>query len=200
MGEYLNTEERALKFLLETQGYTIYEITFINDKFEINGEYKDIEFKIITEQDYTLNDGQSFLNYVTQTIEEDLYKVQKLMSTMKEKKEFKIKQHSNKVLVDMFEEGIEEKEHVRVNSNIVGRKQGKSSTIIYLAQKYGLPIVVQDNQYKGLIKKEDRELKVYNMSPSVEGLDTEIVLVDELEGFSVDTLMRMGYIVIGIVR
>lgn len=77
MGEYLNTEERALKFLLETQGYTIYEITFINDKFEINGEYKDIEFKINTEQDYTLNDGQSFLNYVTQTIEEDLYKVQK---------------------------------------------------------------------------------------------------------------------------
>lgn len=200
MGEYLNTEERALKFLLETRGCTIYEITFINDKFEINGEYKDIEFKISTEQDYTLNDGQSFLNYVIQTIEEDLYKVKKLMSTMKEKKEFKIKQHSNEVLVDMFEEGIEEKEHVRVNSNIVGRKQGKSSTIIYLAQKYGLPIVVQDNQYKRLIKKEDRELKVYNMGPSVEGLNTEIVLVDELEGSSVDTLMRLGYIVIGIVR
>lgn len=200
MGEYLNTEERALKFLLETQGYTIYEITFINDKFEIDGEYKDIEFKISTEQDYTLNDGQSFLNYVTQTIEEDLYKVQKLMSTMKEKKEFKIKQHSNEVLVDMFEEGMKEKKHVRVNSNIVGRKQGKSSTIIYLAQKYGLPIVVQDNQYKGLIKKEDRELKVYTMNSSVVGLNTEIVLVDELEGSSVDTLMRMGYIVIGIVR
>lgn len=122
------------------------------------------------------------------------------MSTMKEKKEFKIKQHSNEVLVDMFEEGMKEKKHVRVNSNIVGRKQGKSSTIIYLAQKYGLPIVVQDNQYKGLIKKEDRELKVYTMNSSVVGLNTEIVLVDELEGSSVDTLMRMGYIVIGIVR
>lgn len=199
MGEYLNTEERALKFILETQGYTIYEITFINDKFEIDGEYKDIEFKISTEQDYTLNDGQSFLNYVTQTIEEDLYKVQKLMSTMKEKKEFKIKQHSNEVLVDMFEEGIEEKEHVRVSSVIIGRKQGKTSTIVYLAQKYNLPIVVSNNQYKELLYREDKELKVYNMK-SVEGLNSKIVLVDELEIRHSLRLKEMGYIVIGIVR
>lgn len=200
MGEYINTEERAMKRLLEQCGYIIYEITYINELFKINGERSDIEFTVGVSKNPKLREGDSFLGHVIKVIDNDIANVLELMTSMKEKKEFEIKKYANNKLINIFEKGIMNGESVCVDSQVVGRGQGKTSTIIYLAQKYGFPIVVQNNQYKRLIEKEDKELETYNISPSVEGLDTEIVLVDELETRHVTRLRRMGYVVIGIVR
>ena len=100
----------------------------------------------------------------------------------------------------MFEKGIKEETNVCIDRDVVGRKEGKTSTVTYLAQKYNLPIVVSDNVYKNLFKKIDENLEVHVMSTSVAGLTTKIVLVDELEKDNTYYLTEMGYIVIGIVK
>lgn len=100
----------------------------------------------------------------------------------------------------MFERGIKEEFNVCIDSQTVGRKEGKTSTVTYLAQKYNLPIVVSNDINKSLFRKIDKDLKVYTMSPSLTVLNTNIVLVDELSTKHVDYLTDMKYIVIGIVR
>ena len=60
MGEYLSTEERAMKRLLEQRGYTIYEITYINELFKINGERSDIEFTVGVSENHEVREGDSF--------------------------------------------------------------------------------------------------------------------------------------------
>ena len=146
------------------------------------------------------DEGKSTIDMIIEKIKEYTNDIDSYVEEFKEKKEFESKQYANKILTEMFERGIKEEFNVCIDSQTVGRKEGKTSTVTYLAQKYNLPIVVSNDINKSLFRKIDRDLKVYTMSPSLTVLNTNIVLVDELSTKHLDYLTDMKYIVIGIVR
>ena len=200
----MNTKyEEAIEKLLESKGYTIYEIDVYNHSIIIEGSVDygyEYDFKVDIPQPVVRDEGKSLIDMIIEKIKEYTDDIDKYMREFSEKKEFKSKQYANEILTEMFERGIKEETNVCIDRDVVGRKEGKTSTVTYLAQKYNLPIVVSDNVYKNLFKKIDENLEVHIMSTSVAGLDTKIVLVDELEKDNTYYLTEMGYIVIGVVK
>lgn len=200
----MNTKhEEAIEKLLEKKGYTIYEIDIYNHSIIIEGSADygyQYDFKVDIPNPVVRDEGKSLIDMIIEKIKKYTNDIDEYMREFSEKKEFKSKQYANEILTEMFERGIKEEFNVCINSQTVGRKEGKTSTVTYLAQKYNLPIVVSNDVYKNLFKKIDENLEVHVMSPSVAELDTKIVLVDELETTQMLHLTDMGYIVIGIVR
>ncbi|WWT40258.1 hypothetical protein [Staphylococcus phage PT1-4] len=200
----MNTKyEEAIEKLLEKKGYTIYEIDVYQHSMIIEGSVdygNQYDFKVDIPLPIVRDEGKSAIDMIIGKIKEYTNDIDKYTKELSEKKEFKSKQYANEILTEMFERGIKEETNVCVGSDIVGRKEGKTSTVTYLAQKYNLPIVVSNSVYKNLFKKIDKNLEVHVMSTSVAGLTTKIVLVDELEKNNTYYLTEMGYIVIGVVR
>ena len=200
----MNTKhEEAIEKLLERKGYTIYEIDVYKHSIIIEGSVDygyEYDFKVEIPQPVVRDEGKSLIDMIIEKIKEYTDDIDKYMRELSEKREFKSKQYANEILTEMFERGIKEETNVCIDRDVVGRKEGKTSTVTYLAQKYNLPIVVSDNVYKNLFKKIDENLEVHVMSTSVAGLTTKIVLVDELEKDNTYYLTEMGYIVIGIVK
>ena len=198
-----NKQEEAIEKLLERKGYTIYEIDIYKHSIIIEGSVDNghqYDFKVDIPLPIVRDEGKSTIDMIIEKIKEYTNDIDSYVEEFKEKKEFKSKQYANEALVEMFERGINEETNVCIKSEVIGRKEGKTSTVTYIAQKYNLPIVVSNNVYKNLFKKIDEKLEVYTMNPSVVGLNTKIVLVDELETKHMLHLTDMGYIVIGIVR
>lgn len=200
----MNTKhEEAIEKLLERKGYTVYEIDVYKHSIVIEGSSDyghQYDFKVDIPLPIVRDEGKSTIDMIIKKIKEYTNDIDEYMRELSEKKEFKSKQYANEILTEMFERGIKEEFNVCIDSQTVGRKEGKTSTVTYLAQKYNLPIVVSNNIYKSLFKKIDENLEVYTMNSSVVGLNTKIVLVDELEKKHMSHLTDMGYIVIGIVR
>lgn len=200
----MNTKyEEAIEKLLEKKGYTIYEIDVYQHSMIIEGSIdygNQYDFKVDIPLPIVRDEGKSAIDMIIGKIKEYTNDIDKYTKELSEKKEFKSKQYANEILTGMFERGIKEETNVCIDKDIIGRKEGKTSTVTYLAQKYNFPIVVSNSVYKNLFKKIDEDLEVHVMSTSVVGLDTKIVLVDELETKHMLHLTEMGYIVIGIVR
>lgn len=198
-----NKQEEAIEKLLERKGYTIYEIDIYKHSMIIEGSVDygyQYDFKVDIPLPIVRDEGKSTIDMIIEKIKEYTNDIDAYVEQFKEKKEFKSKQYANKFLIEMFEKGINEEANSCINSQTVGRKEGKTSTVTYMAQKYNLPIVVSNNVYKNLFKKIDENLEVYHMNSLVSGLNTKIVLVDELEVKHMLHLTEMGYVVIGIVR
>ena len=196
-----NKQEEAIEKLLENKGYTIYEIDIYEHSIIIEGSVDNghqYDFKVDIPLPIVRDEGKSTIDMIIEKIKEYTNDIDEYMREISEKKEFKSKQYANKILTEMFERGIKEETNVCVDREIVGRKEGKTSTVTYISQKYNLPIVVSNNMYKNLFRKIDKDLEVYTMSSSLVELDTKIVLVDELETKHIEHLTAMGYIVIGI--
>ena len=196
-----NKQEEAIEKLLENKGYTIYEIDIYEHSIIIEGSVDNghqYDFKVDIPLPIVRDEGKSTIDMIIEKIKEYTNDIDSYAEEFKEKKEFKSKQYANKILTEMFERGIKEETNVCVDRDVVGRKEGKTSTVVYIAQKYNLPIVVSNNMYKNLFRKIDKDLEVYTMSSSLVELDTKIVLVDELETKHIEHLTAMGYIVIGI--
>ena len=196
-----NKQEEAIEKLLENKGYTIYEIDIYEHSIIIEGSADygyQYDFKVDIPKPIVRDEGKSTIDMIIEKIEEYTNDIDAYIEEFKEKKEFKSKQYANEVLVEMFERGINEETNVCVDREIIGRKEGKTSTVVYIAQKYNLPIIVTSDIYKNLFRKIDENLEVHNMSTSVGRLDTKIILVDELEERQIQYLTDMGCIVIGI--
>lgn len=196
-----NKQEEAIEKLLENKGYTIYEIDIYEHSIIIEGSVDNghqYDFKVDIPLPIVRDEGKSTIDMIIEKIKEYTNDIDSYVEEFKEKKEFKSKQYANKILTEMFERGIKEETNVCVDREIVGRTEGKTSTVTYISQKYNLPIVVSNNMYKNLFRKIDKDLEVYTMSSSLVELDTKIVLVDELETKHIEHLTAMGYIVIGI--
>ena len=196
-----NKQEEAIEKLLENKGYTIYEIDIYEHSIIIEGSVDNghqYDFKVDIPQPIVRDEGKSTIDMIIEKIKEYTNDIDSYVEEFKEKKEFKSKQYANEVLVEMFERGINEETNVCVDREIIGRKEGKTSTVVYIAQKYNLPIIVTSDIYKNLFRKIDENLEVHNMSTSVGRLDTKIILVDELEERQIQYLTDMGCIVIGI--
>ena len=198
-----NKLEEAIEKLLERKGYTVYETNIYKNSMIIEGSVDSghqYDFKVDIPLPVIRDEGKSTIDMIIKKIKEYTNDIDRYMEEFSKKKEFKSKQYANEILTEMFEKGIKEETNVCIDRDVVGRKEGKTSTVTYLAQKYNLPIVVSDNVYKNLFKKIDENLEVHVMSTSVAGLTTKIVLVDELEKDNTYYLTEMGYIVIGIVK
>ena len=196
-----NKQEEAIEKLLENKGYTIYEIDIYEHAIIIEGSVDygyQYDFNVDIPQPIVRDEGKSVIDMIIEKIKEYTNDIDEYMREISEKKEFKSKQYANKILTEMFERGIKEEADVCFDRETVGRKEGKTSTVTYISQKYNLPIVVSNNMYKNLFRKIDKDLEVYTMSSSLVELDTKIVLVDELETKHIEHLTAMGYIVIGI--
>ena len=198
----MNTKyEEAIEKLLEKKGYTIYEIDIYKHAIIIEGSTDygyQYDFKVDIPTPIVRDEGKSTIDMIIEKIKEYTNDIDEYMREISEKKEFKSKQYANKILTEMFERGIKEEADVCFDRETVGRKEGKTSTVTYISQKYNLPIVVSNNMYKNLFRKIDKDLEVYTMGSSLVELDTKIVLVDELETKHIEHLTAMGYIVIGI--
>ena len=198
-----NKLEEAIEKLLERKGYTVYETNIYKHSMIIEGSVDSghqYDFKVDIPLPVIRDEGKSTIDMIIKKIKEYTNDIDRYMEEFSKKKEFKSKQYANEILTEMFEKGIKEKTNVCIDRDVVGRKEGKTSTVTYLAQKYNFPIVVSNSVYKDLFKKIDENLEVYVMSTSVAGLDTKIVLVDELEKDNTYYLTEMGYIVIGVVK
>ena len=198
-----NKLEEAIEKLLERKGYTVYETNIYKNSMIIEGSVDSghqYDFKVDIPLPVIRDEGKSTIDMIIKKIKEYTNDIDRYMEEFSKKKEFKSKQYANEILTEMFEKGIKEETNVCIDRDVVGRKEGKTSTVTYLAQKYNFPIVVSNSVYKDLFKKIDENLEVYVMSTSVAGLDTKIVLVDELEKDNTYYLTEMGYIVIGVVK
>ena len=198
-----NKLEEAIEKLLKRKGYTVYETNIYKNSMIIEGSVDSghqYDFKVDIPLPVIRDEGKSTIDMIIEKIKEYTNDIDRYMEEFSKKKEFKSKQYANEILTEMFEKGIKEETNVCIDRDVVGRKEGKTSTVTYLAQKYNFPIVVSNSVYKDLFKKIDENLEVYVMSTSVAGLDTKIVLVDELEKDNTYYLTEMGYIVIGVVR
>ncbi|AWY02883.1 hypothetical protein [Staphylococcus phage VB-SauS-SA2] len=199
----MNTrQEEAIKYLLENKGYSIYEVNTYEKAIVIKGisnVYRDYEFGVNIPTPVKVDEGKSIIDMIIEKIEKYIKDIDDLVEEFSEEKEFKFKQYANNILIDMFERGIMNGESVGVISQDVGRGQGKTSTIVYLAQRYGLPIIVSGHPFDSVIKGYDKNLEVLTLK-SLRGTRHKIVLVDELETKHMQRLMDTGYIVIGIVK
>ena len=198
-----NKLEEAIEKLLKRKGYTVYETNIYKNSMIIEGSVDSghqYDFKVDIPLPVIRDEGKSTIDMIIKKIKEYTNDIDRYMEEFSKKKEFKSKQYANEILTEMFEKGIKEETNVCIDRDVVGRKEGKTSTVTYLAQKYNFPIVVSNSVYKDLFKKIDENLEVYVMSTSVAGLDTKIVLVDELEKDNTYYLTEMGYIVIGVVK
>ena len=198
-----NKLEEAIEKLLKRKGYTVYETNIYKNSMIIEGSVDSghqYDFKVDIPLPVIRDEGKSTIDMIIKKIKEYTNDIDRYMEEFSKKKEFKSKQYANEILTEMFEKGIKEETNVCIDRDVVGRKEGKTSTVTYLAQKYNFPIVVSSSVYKDLFKKIDENLEVYVMSTSVAGLDTKIVLVDELEKDNTYYLTEMGYIVIGVVK
>ena len=198
-----NKIEEAIEKLLKRKGYTVYETNIYKNSMIIEGSVDSghqYDFKVDIPLPVIRDEGKSTIDMIIKKIKEYTNDIDRYMEEFSKKKEFKSKQYANEILTEMFEKGIKEETNVCIDRDVVGRKEGKTSTVTYLAQKYNFPIVVSNSVYKDLFKKIDENLEVYVMSTSVAGLDTKIVLVDELEKDNTYYLTEMGYIVIGVVK
>ena len=198
-----NKLEEAIEKLLKRKGYTVYETNIYKNSMIIEGSVDSghqYDFKVDIPLPVIRDEGKSTIDMIIKKIKEYTSDIDRYMEEFSKKKEFKSKQYANEILTEMFEKGIKEETNVCIDRDVVGRKEGKTSTVTYLAQKYNFPIVVSNSVYKDLFKKIDENLEVYVMSTSVAGLDTKIVLVDELEKDNTYYLTEMGYIVIGVVK
>lgn len=200
----MNTkQEEAIQKLLEKKGYTIYDIDIYKSSMIIEGSIDygyEYDFKVDIPLPIVRDEGKSMIDMITERIQDYKKDIDSYMKKFSEEKEFESKQYASKVLTEMFERGIRKETDVCIYSDVIGRKKCKTSTVVYLAQKHNLPIVVSNNIYKNLFKGIDRDLEVHNMSSSLVALDSKIVLVDELETKDMECLTDMGYIVIGIVK
>ena len=198
-----NKLEEAIEKLLKRKGYTVYETNIYKNSMIIEGSVDSghqYDFKVDIPLPVIRDEGKSTIDMIIKKIKEYTNDIDRYMEEFSKKKEFKSKQYANEILTEMFEKGIKEETNVCIDRDVVGRKEGKTSTVTYLAQKYNFPIIVSSSVYKSLFKKIDENLEVYVMSTSVAGLDTKIVLVDELEKDNTYYLTEMGYIVIGVVK
>ena len=198
-----NKLEEAIEKLLKRKGYTVYETNIYKNSMIIEGSVDSghqYDFKVDIPLPVIRDEGKSTIDMIIKKIKEYTNDIDRYMEEFSKKKEFKSKQYANEILTEMFERGIKEETNVCIDRDVVGRKEGKTSTVTYLAQKYNLPIIVSSSVYKSLFKKIDENLEVHVMSTSVAGLNTKIVLVDELEKDNTYYLTEMGYIVIGVVR
>ena len=198
-----NKLEEAIEKLLKRKGYTVYETNIYKNSMIIEGSVDSghqYDFKVDIPLPVIRDEGKSTIDMIIKKIKEYTNDIDRYMEEFSKKKEFKSKQYANEILTEMFERGIKEETNVCIDRDVVGRKEGKTSTVTYLAQKYNLPIIVSSSVYKSLFKKIDENLEVLVMSTSVAGLNTKIVLVDELEKDNTYYLTEMGYIVIGVVR
>lgn len=198
-----NKLEEAIEKLLERKGYTVYETNIYKNSMIIEGSVDSghqYDFKVDIPLPVIRDEGKSTIDMIIKKIKEYTNDIDRYMEEFSKKKEFKSKQYANEILTEMFEKGIKEETNVCIDRDVIGRKEGKTSTVTYLAQKYNLPIIVSNSVYKSLFKKIDENLEVHVMSTSVAGLDTKIVLVDELEKNNTYYLTEMGYIVIGVVK
>ena len=196
-----NKLEEAIEKLLERKGYTVYETNIYKNSMIIEGSVDSghqYDFKVDIPLPVIRDEGKSTIDMIIKKIKEYTNDIDRYMEELSKKKEFKSKQYANKILTEMFERGVKEETDVCFDRETVGRKEGKTSTVTYISQKYNLPIVVSNNMYKNLFRKIDKDLEVYTMSSSLVELDTKIVLVDELETKHIEHLTAMGYIVIGI--
>ena len=197
-----NKQEEAIEKLLERKGYTIYEIDIYKHSMIIEGsvDYRhQYDFKVDIPLPIVRDEGKSTIDMIIEKIKEYTNDIDAYMEELKEKKEFKSKQYANDKLIEMFEEGIISGKSVYIKSEVVGRAQGKTSTIVYLSKKYGVPIVVSGYPFDSLIKEYDKSLEIFTIE-SMRGITPKIVLVDELETKHMLHLTDMGYTVIGILR
>ena len=90
-------------------------------------------------------------------------------------------------LHDIFNESIQDNKHQTIGSEYLKRYIGKTSTLIYLAIKHDLPIVVTSETYKRELLDRYSYLNVYSSRDRVVDLGVgnkgNLLLVDEPKGY-----------------
>lgn len=107
-----------------------------------------------------------------------------------------------KHLYKTLEEAIVNNKSLTLLSGLAGRKTGKTTTIIELSKKYDLPILV-DNEELVKLYKNQYGIKVYNANArngSLDGLDFNVFLVDDVYSDRLDSFKKLGYNVVGLER
>ena len=136
-----NKLEEAIEKLLERKGYTVYETNIYKNSMILEGSVDSghqYDFKVDIPLPVIRDEGKSTIDMIIKKIKEYTNDIDRYMEEFSEKKEFKSKQYANEILTEMFERSIKEETNVCIDRDVIGRKEGKTSTVTYLAQKYNL--------------------------------------------------------------
>lgn len=107
-----------------------------------------------------------------------------------------------KHLYKTLEEAIINNKSLTLLSGLTGRKTGKTTTIIELSKKYDLPVLVDNGELVKLYKNQ-YGIKAYNANAhngSLDGLDFDMFLVDDVYSNRLDSFKKLGYNVVGLER
>lgn len=96
---------------------------------------------------------------------------------------------------------IEHDESFIFRENTFNRKTGKTSSILYLARLYNLPILVEHREVKRMLEKLDKNVTVYSRETDIpDFFDTgeDTMLIDEASKETIKIAYRLGFNVVGL--
>lgn len=121
-----------------------------------------------------------------------------LQVNKKKKKDKKMIQSIDLTFESEVEELINQEKQSLFSSENFGRKSGKTTLIARLAKKYNLPIITRISAEKNIYKHHN----VYSIERDfgkLNGINVDLVLVDDISEYEVELLGRAGLKVIGFV-
>jgi hypothetical protein len=204
----MNTKkEEAIEKLLERRGYTIYDTVIYEHSIIIEGSVNhgyQYDFKVDIPFPIIIDEGKSTIDMIVEKIKEytdeiDLYikefsKKKKLESNLREK--------TNKQLLNYMEDKI--KNHyadtiLTIHSSNFPRVSGKTSAILYLADKYDLPVLFNTREMEKIVNIDFPNIQTYNIF-DLNKIPFGTILVDEVQTKYIDMLNYGNRKIIGLVK
>lgn len=202
-----NYKEEALKISLERNGYVISGLTKFVKGYYVEGlsVSENIEFDLfISDKDIEANENQSYLESFIKEIKKYEQQVLNEIENINKVKEADIpvnEEYYANLLTGI--KNILKREYTRFihNANSLGRKTGKTSTILQISRETGYPIVVRRGLEKRVFEKLSKDVEVYSLeSDNIEELSFDIVLVDMLHYTDIRLLEDFGCKPVGFVK
>lgn len=129
-----------------------------------------------------LGSGQEY-NFMVQPVD-----LEEKKKKQKEESLNKLINYINCDLYDIFRDAIKDNKEYSISSSTLRRGIGKTSTLVYLAIRYDLKLIVNNIYVVKQLKKDFPTLEVYAKEKafSMDGLFSpgELVLIDEISGSS----------------
>lgn len=197
--------EHALELLIEENGYYVSNIEEYPEYIRILG-HSDLsgivfKFNMSYPKDTEIPIGSSYFDIVLEKINKEIGEVKNIAKELTQVKE--VEHKFNKDITEELVAAIEHNESLIFSENTFGRCTGKTSSILYLARLYNLPILVEHRQVKEILEKLDKNVTVYSRETGIPNLfDTgkDTILVDEARDETVNIAYRLGFNVVGLIK
>ena len=209
----MNTKkEEAIEKLLERRGYTIYDTVIYEHLMIIEGSVDSghqYDFKVDIPLPIIIDEGKSTIDMIVKKIKEYTDEIDLYIKEFSKKKELEskpallnLRERANKQLLSYMEDKI--KNHyadtiLTIHSSHFPRGSGKTSAILYLADKYDLPVLFNTREMEKIVNRDFPNIQTYNIF-DLNKIPFDTILVDEVQTKYIDMLNYGNRKIIGLVK